>query len=181
MSGFQISKDLGNGGYAGALLRAYVPATNTEVIARGDIVKPTGSGDANGVPGVNRAAAAGTIYGVVTSIEVEGEENLNKTWLPADTAGYVNIQGLPDVAFEVECTAQLSAADIGLNADATFTSSSVSGGIATSGMKLDSSTKAATASLQFRIVALLPDEDGVVGNRALVRINNGSFTNTTGA
>lgn len=181
MSGFKISKDLGNGGYAGALLRAYVPSSNAKIIAQGDVVKATGSGDAEGLPGVSRAAAAGTIYGVVTSVDFTSESNIDKNWLPASTEGYVNIQGLPDVAFEVDCSAQLNAADIGLNADATFSDSTVSGGMATSGMQLDSSTKATTATLQFRIVALLPDDDGVVGNRALVRINNGSFTNTTGA
>lgn len=181
MSGFKIFKDLGNGGYAGALLRAYVPSSNSAIIAQGDIVKPSGSADAEGVPGVTRAASAGTIYGVVTSVDFTSESNIDKNWLPADTEGYVNVQGLPDVAFEVECSAQLDPADVGLNANATFSASSVDGGMATSGMKLDSSTKAATGTLQFRIVALRADSDGVVGNRAVVRINNGAFTNTTGA
>ena len=63
--------------------------------------------------------------------------------------------------------------DVVLNADAYVTAATKAGGLTISNMALDSTTKATTATLQFRIVGLVPNDDGVIdGLKARVRFNN---------
>jgi hypothetical protein len=181
MSGFRVNKSVNSAGYAGLLQRAYIPSSNSKLIAPGDLIVFSGAGDSKGTRGAVRASSSGVVAGVVAGIDVESENNINSIGLAASTAGYVDFIDHPDAEFIVDTTATLNDEDIGLNANATFTDSTSAGGIVTSGMKLDSSTKATTATLQFRIVGLAEDDDGVLGNRAIVRLNNVSRTNTTGA
>lgn len=182
MAGFRVLNDIGGSSYAGKLIRYHVDAGHSSIIAPGDVVKLTGTADADGVAEVDAATSTGTIAGVVTSVDYNvANEALSDSGLPASTAGYVYVQGDPSLSFIVDCDETLAVADVGLNVSPLWTAATKSGGLTISNMQVDSSTKAATATLQFRIVGLAQDDDGVLGNRAIVRINNGIFNNATGA
>lgn len=177
--GFNVSRSVGTAENTGKVRRYYVEATHASIIAPGDVVKLTGTADADGVAAVGRATSGGVIAGVVASVDYNiAGENLSDTGLPALTAGYVFVHTDPNIEFEVDCTATLAAADVGLNASPDWAVATKSGGITVTNVKLDSSTKAATAALQFRITGLLRDAAGVLGNRATVTINATALSGT---
>lgn len=170
--GFQVSRSVGTGENAGKVRRYYVDAAHASIIAPGDVVKLTGAADADGVAAVGRATSAGVIAGVVASVEYQvSGEALSDTALPAQKAGYVFVHTDTDLEFEVDCDETLAAADVGLNVQPDWAVATKTGGITVTNVKLDSSTKATTATFQFRITGLLPDANGVLGNRATVTIN----------
>lgn len=170
--GFQVSRSVGTGENTGKVRRYYVGAAHASIIAPGDIVKLTGEADADGVAAVDRTTSAGVIAGVVAAVDyrVAGEA-LSDTGLPASTAGYVFVHTDPTLEFEVDTTATLVAADVGLNIEPDWVVATKNGGITVTNVKVNSATKAATATLQFRITGLLPGSNGVLGNRATVTIN----------
>lgn len=182
MAGFKPVNNVGAAENSGKLERVYVDSSHSTIIAPGDVVKYTGTADANGVAAVDVVTGAGTVAGVVDSIDynISGEA-LSDTGLAASTAGYVFIRTQPTDVFLVDCDETLAVADVGLNAQPDWVAATKTGGLSISNVQLDSSTKATTATLQFRIIGLAQDDDGVLGNRALVRLNNCSFSNTTGA
>lgn len=180
MAGFIAVADQANGDYSGKLMTYAVDAAHATLLAPGDVVRISGDSDSFGVPEADAATAGQSITGVIASVEPNFEgEALNETGLPASTAGKIRVHVDPQLLFEVDVDATLAAADVGLNADINATAASKSGGLTVSNMNLDAGTKATTSTLQFRIVALLEDEDGTLGNRALVRMNN--TTTTAGA
>jgi hypothetical protein len=177
--GFQVSRSVGAGENTGKVRRYYVDAAHASIIAPGDVVKLTGSADADGVAAVDRATSGGVIAGVVASVEYRfAGEALGDTALPASTAGYVFVHTDTDLEFEVDCDETLAVADVGLNASPDWVVASKTGGITVTNVKLDGSTKATTAALQFRITGLLPDAAGVLGNRATVTINASALSGT---
>lgn len=155
-----------------------VASSHATLIAPGDIVRYTGTARADGVAEVDVVTATGQqVAGVVSGINFNvAGENFSYTGLAASAAGELFIHTSPDLLYTVPTTATLAVADVGLNADADFVAATRSGVLDTSNVKLASASKAATATLQFRIEALLPDAAGVLGNVALVRINNQSAT-----
>lgn len=155
-----------------------IAAAHATLVAPGDIVRFTGTSDANGVAQVDVVTATGQqVAGVVAGVNYNvAGENLTYTGLAAGIAGDLFIHTSQDLLYTVPTTATLVAADVGLNANADFVVATRSGVLDISNVKLDSATKATTATLQFRIEALLPDAAGVLGNVALVRINNQSAT-----
>jgi len=158
-----------------------IASSHATRLAPGDVARITGTANATTyLPGVDAAAAGQSITGVINSFEPSfATESFTDTGLAASTAGTAKVNDDPFALYEVDCSATLAVADVGLNADIVATAATQSGGITISNMTLDSSTKATTATLQFRIVGLLADSAGVVGNRALVMVNNS--TNKAGA
>jgi len=158
-----------------------VAASHSTRLAPGDVARITGTANTTTfLAGIDAAAAGQSITGVISNVDPSfATENFTDTGLAASTAGTVKVNVDPFAIYEVDCSATLAATDVGLNADIVATAASLSGGISISNMTLDSSTKATTNTLQFRIVGLLPDAAGVVGNRARVMINNS--TNKAGA
>lgn len=155
-----------------------VAAAHTTIIAPGDIVRFTGTARADGVAEVDVVTATGQqVAGIVAGVNYNvAGENLTYTGLSALTAGELFIHTSQDLLYIVPASATLAVADVGLNADANFAVATRSGVLDVSNVILNSASKAATATLQFRIEALLPDAAGVLGNVALVRINNQSAT-----
>lgn len=173
MSGFTLSNNQNDADYTGKLQTYGVADTHATLLAPGDVVVITGTSNAEGVGEVDAAAAGAAITGVVSSFKpLFTNENLTETGLPALTEGEARVHIDPNLMFEADASATLLAADVGLNIDILATAATKSGGLTLSNMELDSTTKAATQTLQFRIVALLEDEAGILGNRALVRFNN---------
>ena len=179
MSGFQFVGTEADGDVTGKLRRFHVDVGHAGILAVGDCVVHTGTSHTDGVAEIDIGAQAASITGVVASFEPAfSGEALSDTGLPASTAAYANVHVGHDSLFLVDCSATLAAVDVGLNAEAVVTVATKSGGMTTSNMTLDSATKAGTATLHWRIVELREDDDGTLGNRAVVRANG--FTSQAG-
>lgn len=155
--------------YNGAANVYYVPASDATALFIGDPVVVAGSGDADGVPSVTRAAAGANITGVVVGFAplptgtAGSDSGVNIGYRAASTEDYVLVADGTELLFEVIEDAvggALAAADIGLNADLVAATGSTY--TKQSGCMLDSSTEA-TTSAQMRIVALSPRANNTVG------------------
>lgn len=180
MAGFKYVGSETGGEINGKVKQFAVASTHAGVIGPGDAVTITAASIADGSPTVD-IAGVGAFTGIVASIipNFSGEA-LSQTWLPASTAGnlLVNVDAFGLYVADV-ANGPLVAADVGLNAPTVATVGTVSGSLFTSNMQVNSTGKATTSTLPWRIVALLPDDNGVLGNRALVRAN--AVTSNIGA
>lgn len=171
-SGLRAVKKVTGGGLQGQVERFYIPSTDATAVYVGDIVKLAGSADVNGVATVARFAANTDLpIGVVVGFEVD-PTNLNapSQYRAASTARYALVSVSPDVVYEVQATGTTVVADVGLNAGVTFTAGSSSTGI--SGMELDATTKATTATLPLKILGWVqrPDVDIADGTSMKVHV-----------
>lgn len=141
-----------------------IPSTDNNAFAVGDPVVIAGSADANGVPTITLATAGtgnqvlGAIVGGAGALSYGSMEGI-----PADSpivipatktrAYYVTVADDPNIIFEIQednDASDLAAADTGLNCN--LISGANNGYI--SGWQLDSSSKAAGATLQVRLLGL---------------------------
>lgn len=167
---------MAGGGYYSGACRAYTARSDyaTDLFI-GDPVVKSGLADANGRPGCTLATQGATnaITGVVVGFEDVpsmilgyGKASTQRTVLVADD---------PDLLFEIQedaVGATTALADIGLNAD--LISAAGSATQRTSGWMLDSSTKAAGATLQLKMVGFVERTDNTPASanaKVLVRIN----------
>jgi hypothetical protein len=180
MAGFELSKSFSAGDYTGRVTRVYLEATDdtglTAAVAIGDCVNLTGESNSDGVKecdAVNSASQSTRVYGVVVGIAPDlANESFATAGAAADAARYAYVIDDPNAMFEVECDATLDAADVGLNAGIVGTAPTLTGSVYVSNMKIDSSTKATTQTLPFRIEQLLEGAtSGTLGDRALVKLN----------
>lgn len=180
-TGFRPVKYRSGAPYNGAANMYFVPASDGTALYIGDPVIIAGSADANGLATVTRATAAGgnaitgTVVGIVPSPTITTKHR------PASTAAYVLVADDPNLVFECQEDAvggALAAADVGLNADMIAGSGSTVTGL--SGFQLDTSTKATTNTLQWRIEGFVQRVDNEISANAkvLVRLN---LPTTTGA
>ncbi len=175
MAGFNMVKTQSQGGTTGIVSTFAVAAAHLRLIAPGDVVVLQGTADAEGISEVDTetpGVISTFLTGIVDSVDVQIEgENLTETGLPATTAGKLKVRVDQFALYEVDTDTPLVIAQVGLNAAYNATAATKSGGLTISNMTLDAATAAATQTLPFRIVALLEDTAGVLGNRALVRVN----------
>lgn len=167
--------------YTGACRRYYVAAGESNNIFIGDPVALSGSGAADGTPGIVRATAgAGSSagdgpVGVVVGVENLTSDNLSRTYRPASTAMYVLVADSPNLLYEVQEDSDAGALTvdaIGLNANIIIGTGNTATG--TSAVELDSSSAAVTATLDLRIISLVKSPKNEVGVNArwLVSLNN---------
>lgn len=152
----------------------------------GDPVKRDTAGTAGGLSTVTIAAAGDALTGAVTQI-FDGTGKPVGFYPGGSATGYkVMVADHPMQEFVIQEDsdgAALAQADIGLNA--TLVAGTGNEATNLSGWMLDSSTKAATATLQVHIERLLQRIDNAIGDYAkwVVTINNhqrGSSTGTAG-
>lgn len=165
--------------FNGSLETVYHQASDGTALYIGDPVVIDGSSDANGVRSVIRASAGGSITGVVQGFMPDGTTNM-AGYGAASTAYYLLICSDPDALFEIQedsVGGALAAADIGLNASMIVAAGSSY--TKRSGVMLDTSTKATTATLELKIKGLSQRPDNAVGNQAkvLVKINKHTDSN----
>jgi len=156
-------------------LRTYaVPSSHASLIAIGDVVRVTGTAAADGLPQVDVATATQSVTGVISGITPNfATENFTDVSLAASTAGAVQVIIDPHGEFEVDVSnGPLVVADVDLNVDLVATAATASGGLTVSNMTVNATGKATTATLPFRVTALLVGSDGVLGSRCKVRVNN---------
>lgn len=158
-----------------------IAAADTNAFAIGDPVISSGSGDANGVPGITLAAATGAIRGVIMGLGTSeagifNPSNLDQTIRPAGTKAtdwYAIVADSPDIIWEVQeigTGTAFTAAEIGLNANLI---AGTNNGFQST-WQLDNSTEGTTATLQVRLLGLVRRSDNAFGQFAkwLVKINN---------
>lgn len=185
MAGFILDLSQSSADHDGKLETFFVDAAHTTILAPGDVIRLTGTADlATGVAEVDAVTQGQSLTGVIAGIEpLFVGENLTETGIPALTGGQVRCHIDPNLNFIVPVTGgNIAIDDVGLNADADITAATKTGGLTISNMALDSTTKAATDTLQFRIVGIAPNAAGAFdGSLARVRINNSTIrTGTTG-
>lgn len=154
-------------------LRA-VDAAHAGVLGPGDLVVITGDGSATGRSEVDIGSATIANTGVIQSVAPTfAGEALSQTHLAALTAGNVLVNVDSNALYEVPVSnGPLVVADVGLNAPAIVTAGTVADSVFTSNMGVNATGVATTVTLPLRIVELREDAAGVLGNVALVRLNN---------
>lgn len=176
--GLKALRDARSGVETGGLEMFYHPAADGTALYIGDPVVKNGSADAAGIAAVVRAAAAGPITGVVEGFMPDGTTNA-AGYGAASTAYYVLVRTDPSTMFIIQEDVGLAAADIGLNTNLlTGTGNAYT---KRSGFKLDTATKATTATLAVKIMGLapIPGNDFGAYNKILVMLNN--VTDQSGA
>jgi hypothetical protein len=172
MAGFKYRKSQGGGGTTGVVETFAVDAAHATLLAPGDAVVITGDGSSTGVSEVDTGNATTANTGVIESVDpnISGEA-LSEIGLLASTAGTVKVRIDQYALYEIDADATYDVASVGLNTSINVTTATKSGGLTISNMTADFATVATTITLPYRVVALLEDENGVLGNRVLVRPN----------
>jgi hypothetical protein len=177
--GFRPVTSIGDSSYNGRVQTYSVASTHATLLAVGDLVIETGVADANGVAGVDAAAAGGLISGVIVAIAYN-MSNLEQAGLPAGTAGTVMVA---PATSDLLLTAYVNASgitvnDVSANADIVATAATLTGGLANSNMVINGASYG-SATAQIRIVGLV---DGATGASAKVycRINESTVTGVVG-
>lgn len=177
--GLRPVKHLNGSPYNGAV-REYSTATgDSTAIYIGDPVTLSGTSQTiNGkiMMDVDQAATGDIITGVVVGVLAITRDST--TYREASTQRILQVADAPDLVFEIQEVSggtALTAADMGLNADFVVAAGSTATGL--SGVELDNSTEAATATLDLQIVGFVNSPKNEVGEHAkwLVRINRHQF------
>ena len=200
ITGFRPVKSAVGGAMQGQGNVYAVAAGDATALFVGDPVKLDGSSDSNGIATVTKATQGAAVLGVVVGVipakldPVSGKMTTGSTTLDtpqyraASTAAFVIVNDDPTQVYEVEAVTGANAsysflaADVGLNADLSTVAGSTTTG--NSAAALDMSTKATTATLQFKILGTVQRVDNEpTGNatKVLVKINNATLGGGTGA
>lgn len=200
IAGFRPVKTITGAAWNGQANLYFVPSSDSTVIMVGDAVKLAGDARAaTGVPTVTRAGATDVAVGIVVGIVFSGVGDANNippvtdlntpVYRRASTDRYLLVCDDPNVVYEVQyagtsVAAATITANVGLNGQFTTTAGSTTSG--SSGMQLDSSGLATTATLPLKITGFPARPDNIPGDTYFsyyVKLNqtvNGSGTGATG-
>lgn len=165
--------------YNGAVDLFYMPSSVATAVYQGDPVKLGGSADSAGVASVALCAAGDTITGAVVGFA--DPTSMAAGYGAASTARYLLVAHGQDLLFEIQedgVGGAIAAADIGLNASIVVAAGSSY--TKRSGVMLDTSTKATTATLELRIVGLAQRPDNALSANAKVLVTLNNTTETPG-
>lgn len=171
--GFKQANTDSQGDVTGKQKTYSVLAATNEVIVPGDLVRIAGTANAEGIANVALAPTGTASTGVVMSIDPTfAGEALSTTHHAALTLGTIKVNIDPNATYEVDvANGPLVITEVGLNCPAVVTAATVSGGLFPSVMTANATGAATTSTLPLHIVALKEDADGVLGNVAIVRLN----------
>jgi hypothetical protein len=198
-NGFKPVKSVNGAPYSGAANVYFVPASDSSVIMIGDAVKLLGDARAaTGAPTVTRVSSATDIpVGVVVGILFTGVGDLTNVppvndlntpiYRRASTDRYLLVADDSDLVYEVQYSATSVAAatitaNVGLNGQFTTTAGSTTSG--SSGMSIDSSGLATTATLPLKIVGFPNRPDNIPGDTYFsyyVKLNSSTMSPGTGS
>lgn len=199
INGFRPVKTITGAPYNGQANVYFVPASDASVIMVGDAVKLLGDARAaTGVPTVTRVSGATDIpVGVVVGIMFSGVGDLTNVppvndlntpvYRRASTDRYLLVCDDPNVIYETQyagtsVAAATITANVGLNGQFVVTAGSTTTG--SSGMQLDSTGLATTATLPLKIVGFPNRPDNIPGDVYFsyhVKLNATSLSTGTGA
>ena len=171
--GFKLANTQSQGDVTGKQKTFAVLAATTEVIVPGDLVRIAGTANAQGVADVEIAPTGAACTGVVMSVDptIAGEA-LSQTHHVSGSLGTIKVNVDPNATYEVDvANGPLVITEVGLNAPAVVTEATAVGSLFPSVMQVNATGAAVTATLPLHIVELREDADGVLGNVAIVRIN----------
>jgi len=196
-NGFRPVKTVTGAAYNGQANVYFVPSTDSTVIMVGDAVKLAGDARAaTGAPTVTRAGATDVPVGIVVGILFTGVGDLTNmppvndlntpVYRRASTDRYLLVCDDPNVVYEVQyagtsVAAATITANVGLNGQFTTTAGSTTSGA--SGMQLDSSGLATTATLPIKIVGFPNRPDNIPGDTYFsyfVKLNGSTNSSGTG-
>lgn len=186
VNGFRPVKHLSGAPYNGQNHVYYVASAADEILA-GDVVKLGGSADGNGIATVDLCGATDVPVGIVVGILPNKFDPTGKmtsgslvldipaaTQIAAGGAGYVLVADAPDIIMEVEAdtSATPAATDVGLNVSHTNTANSLTRTSATvsSPAAVNTTTKATTNTLNFRILGFVQRVDNEVAASAKLHV-----------
>jgi hypothetical protein len=193
ISGLRLVKNQTGGSMTGQVETMFVPASDASVIMVGDPVKLLGDARAaSGVPTVTRISGATDIpVGVVVGISFEGQGDVTNVppvndlntpvYRRASTDRYLLVCVDPQAVYEVQAsqTSQSAATVtswVGSNASFTTTAGSTTTGA--SGIQMDTTTVATTATLPLKIVGIPNRPDNIPGDTFInlyVRLNSSTL------
>ena len=175
----------------------FVPSSDSTVIMVGDAVKLAGDARAaTGAPTVTRCGATDVPVGIVVGILFTGVGDLTNmppvndlntpVYRRASTDRYLLVCDDPNIVYEVQyagtsVSAATITANVGLNGQFTTTAGSTTSGA--SGMQLDSSGLATTATLPLKIVGFANRPDNIPGDvyfSYFVKLNGSTNSSGTG-
>jgi hypothetical protein len=164
-------------GYSGETREYSVASGYATALFVGDPVKSSGTANADGVPGVELAAAGNNLIGVVTGIKVEQPSGVQQHpgYHPASTAGLVSVNIDPGTIYEVQEDGNMGLVGVGLTADHTAASGNTTNGA--SGVEIDSSDAGTGAG--FKILGFSQRQGNEPANanaKLLVTINEHELT-----
>lgn len=155
-----------SGYHEGQLTRMVFLAADTTASFVGDLVKNSGTADANGVPSIAQCAAGDTPIGIVVAMEPY-PQNLELKHRQASTLRYALVNTDPNVLFEIQedsVGGALAITNVGQNANVVVGAGSTTSGL--SAMELDSNTAATTSTLVLHIEGLQQRPDNAIGTNA---------------
>jgi hypothetical protein len=174
------------------LHRYYIASANASAFFVGDPVVLTNTGDARGVPGVAKYAAAGVPVGVLVSVEPANINGISQVGTTLDTSQvsipatktrdyYVYVSDDPAQIYEVQCgsvATNLVVTKLNNNFDLTVAAPSPAT-LPQSATIVDNSTIATTNTLPWRMLGLVQKENNEVGAYQVVRckINTHAYGN----
>lgn len=198
INGFRPVKTITGAPYNGQANVYFMDSGDSTVVMVGDAVKLAGDARAaTGVPTVTRCGATDVPVGIVVGILFTGVgdkinvppvTDLNTpVYRRASTDRYLLVADDPNLIYEVQyagtsVAAATITANVGLNGQFTTTAGSTTSG--SSGMQLDSSGLATTATLPLKIVGFPNRPDNIPGDTYFsyyVQLNATSQSHGTGA
>jgi hypothetical protein len=198
INGFRPVKTITGSPYSGQANLYFVPSSDSTVIMVGDAVKLAGDARAaTGAPTVTRAGATDAAVGIVVGILFTGVGDLTNmppvtdlntpVYRRASTDRYLLVADDPNLVYEVQyagtsVAAATITANVGQNGQFTTTAGNTASG--SSGMQLDSSGLATTATLPLKIVGFPNRPDNIPGDTYFsyyVKLNNTANGTGTGA
>lgn len=185
-SGLRPVKHTNGSAWNGQSNLYFVPATDASPMGIGDLVSLAGSASPDGYATVAKTAVGAATIGVIVGFYVD-VTNLNNpgAYRPASTARYAMVVDAPDTIFEAQEDAvggALAVTDVGLNVDFITGSPNTTTGLSVT--QLDTSTKAATATLPLKIIGFVNRPDNEIGTanaKVWVQINNHQLNSGTGS
>lgn len=178
INGFRPVKSITGAPYNGQANVYFVPSSDSTVIMVGDAVKILGDARAaTGVATVTRCGATDIPVGVVVGILFTGVGDANNmppvtdlntpVYRRASTDRYLLVADDPNLIYEVQyagtsVAAATITANVGQNGQFTTTAGSTTSG--SSGMQLDSTGLATTATLPLKIVGFPNRPDNIPGD-----------------
>ena len=180
--GFIPAREASSGPYNDGAQPYAAAAGDSTIIRLGDPVTTTGTATTDGIPVVTRSTAGDT--NAITGIAVGFRPYGATEWLnyrPASTAYEVLVQDDPDAEYLIQedsAGGAIAATSVGLNAAIVYGTPGTDG---RSAAMIDSSTAAATATLQVRIVGLAQRVNNEIGNYAVWRVKLNNITTAPGA
>ncbi len=195
--GFRPVKMVTGAPYNGQANLYFMPSSDSTVVMVGDAVKLLGDARSpTGAPTVTRSGATDVPIGIVVGILFSGVGDVQNVppvadlntpvYRRASTDRYLLVADDPQIIYEVQyagtsVAAATITANVGLNGQFTTTAGSTTTGA--SGMQLDSSGLATTATLPLKVVGFPYRPDNTPGDvyfNYYVKLNGSTLSNGTG-